>query len=97
MLKNVRDMNKFIVYRNSMKYFSKIQGGLISLDFEQGNLHETTTCNIAMSRNRKIIRNYISFNSFNYDKRSTLEEATRILREDVKDITELNSSKLDVC
>ena len=101
MFKNVLNhlchKNKIHFYKNSIKSFSKINGCLISLGFEHGNLFETTACNIAISRNRKISRKYISFDIFDENRRSVLEEVTRILRDDVKNITELNSSKIDVC
>jgi hypothetical protein len=102
MLKNVFSVNiKFpkhsTNHKHIIKQFSKVNGGLIGLDFEQGNLFETTACNIAMSRNRNISRKYYSFNTINKSRRIVIEEASRILREDVKEISLLNSSRLDVC
>lgn len=79
------------------KQFSKVNGCLISLDFEQGNLFETTACNIVMSRNKNIKRKYFSFDMMTNNKRGVIEEASRILRDDVENITHLNSTRLDVC
>jgi hypothetical protein len=101
MFKNVLNhmcrLNKIHFYQTPIKSFSKLNGGLISFGFEHGNLLETTACNIAISRNRKIKRNYFSFDIFDENQKSVLEEVTRILRDDVKNIRELNSSKIDVC
>lgn len=100
MFKNVWNhslKHKIHFYDTSIKSFSKVNGCLISLGFEHGNLFETTACNIAISRNRKIKRNYFSFDILDGNRKSVLEEVTRILRDDVKNIQELNSSKIDVC
>ena len=101
MFKNVLNhmsrLNKIPFNKTYVKSFSKLNGCLISLGFEHGNLFETTACNIAISRNRKIKRNYFSFDIFDENRKSVLEEVTRILRDDVKKIAELNSSKIDVC
>jgi len=101
MLKNLHLINLnsskcHSLHKNLFKPFSKVNGALIGLDFEQGNLFETTTCNISMSTNKNISRKYYSFNKFKKNKRSVMEEASRILREDIKDISSINSSKLDV-
>jgi methylthioribose-1-phosphate isomerase len=74
-----------------------VNGCLLSLDFEQGDLFETTACNISMSRNKNIKKKYVSFDLINKQKRKIIEEASRIIREDVENITQLNSNKLDVC
>jgi len=94
---DIRKTFNLFKYTLTQKHFSKVNGGLISLDFDQGNLFETTACNIAMSRNKNIKRKYFSFDLINDKKRGVIEEASRILREDVEDITQLNSNRLDVC
>ncbi len=101
MLKNLNFINLnsskcHLLHKYLIKQFGKVNGALIGLDFDQGNLFETTACNISMSMNKNISRKYYSFNKFNKNKRSVIEEASRILREDIKDISLINSSRLDV-
>ncbi len=93
------EKNKFSDFHknHARKHFSKVNGCLLSLDFEQGDLIETTACNISMSRNKNIKKKYVSFDLINKQNRKIIEEASRILREDVENITQLNSNKLDVC
>ena len=100
MFKNVLNhmcrLNKIHFYPTPIKSFGKLNGCLISSGFQHGNLLETTACNIAISRNRKIKRYYYSFDIFDENQKSVLEEDS-ILRDDAKNIRELNSSKIDVC
>jgi hypothetical protein len=96
-LKNVFKFN----FTNFKKFstVNTVNGCLISYGFNLGDLHEASTCNISMSKIKEIKRKYISFDLYNEgskSKSSILEESSRIMREDIKDISKINISKLDV-